>query len=156
LWTGRFFSRVSLYEEKIAASGGAPEDVNKLGVLYARYGKIKEAKAEFEKILAKEEYLPALIDMGNIYFLEQNYFIALDYYERAYEMDESNITAVFCMARIHHQMENYSFVKKYYAILKEMDSELSERFSYLELRQEELSRASGLAAEMEVMIWEEE
>ena len=38
---------------------------------------------EFEKLLAKEEYVPALPNMGNMLYLSDQKDKALDYYNRA-------------------------------------------------------------------------
>ena len=149
------YARVSFYEDKIRQTGGAPADVNRLGVLFARYGKNDEAKNRFTQILQDVDYAPALMNMGNILFLEGEYLDALEYYERAYDLDESNARYLLSLARTHHELENYSYVRKYYRELKDVDSSLSERFAYLELRQEEVARASNLADEKDVMLWDE-
>ena len=41
---------------------------NKLGVLYARYGKMHEAEAQFLAVLEFAEYLPALLNLSNVCF----------------------------------------------------------------------------------------
>jgi hypothetical protein len=149
------YARVEVYRERIRASNGKPRDINRLGVLFARYGKKGEAKAEFNKVLAVEEYVPALVNLGNLSFQEGNYEEALTYYERAYNRENKNAAVVLSLARTHHEMENYSYVKKFYRQLKQLSSSLAERFSYLELRREELARAADIAGEKEIVLWEE-
>jgi hypothetical protein len=43
--------------------------LNTLAVLYSRYGLYDKAIKVLDQILAKDEYVPALINMGNIYFV---------------------------------------------------------------------------------------
>ena len=65
------FPRVAELEDKINQSGKAPRYRNRLGVLYARYGLNSKAADQFEKILEKVEYVPALLNMGNISFMNK-------------------------------------------------------------------------------------
>jgi len=157
---GRFvdqeiFPQVEAYRRRIASANDPSKDLNGLGVLYARYGKYAEAREQFNRVLTRQEYVPALMNLGNLLFLEKDYQGALKIYERAHNRDETNAAAVLHLARTHHELENYSFVRQFYGLLKRMDSPLAERFAYLELRQEELARAANIAAQREVMLWEE-
>jgi hypothetical protein len=149
------YDRVETYKQRIEQTQGSAEEINRLGVLYARYGRYEAAKAEFNRILDREEYPSALLNMGNLFFLEQGYEQALGYYERAYDRNSRNAKTVLALARTHHALENYSFVKKFYAQLKQIDSALAERFAYLELRREEVARAADLAAEKETILWDD-
>jgi Flp pilus assembly protein TadD len=42
---------------------------NTLGVLYSRYGQNGRARKEFEKLVAQEEYVPVLLNLGNVLYL---------------------------------------------------------------------------------------
>ena len=52
------FPKVERFELQISQSNGAPKYINRLGVLYAKYGLEVKAETEFNKILRKSEYVP--------------------------------------------------------------------------------------------------
>ncbi len=58
--------RVADLKAALAKQSGSSKTMNKLGVLYARYGQLDQAERQFQAIVAKEEYLPALINLGNL------------------------------------------------------------------------------------------
>ncbi len=147
--------RVSQLEQQIQASGGNARLVNRLGVLYARYGLNAKAKEEFEKVLRNQEFVPALVNAGNLYYQDFDYDLALDYYTRAYKVKPDCLTVLLCMARTNHAIENYGSAKRYYERLKAKSPEFAERYAYLELKGEEAGRAAEADKAREVMIWEE-
>ena len=53
----------------------------------------------FEKLLAKEDYVPALLNMGNILYLSDQKEKALDYYNRALSKDPENPRVLLAVAR---------------------------------------------------------
>jgi Flp pilus assembly protein TadD len=54
---------------QIAKAKDPRKPTNELGVLYARYGQYERAQKEFKKLLAKEEYVLTLQNMGTILYL---------------------------------------------------------------------------------------
>jgi hypothetical protein len=150
------YPQVAKLQDEIDKSGGSIRLVNKLGVLYARYGLIDKAKREFNKVLAKNSsYLPTLLNMGNVYYLNGDLDKAMQYYDRAVKKDPDNAKAVLCVARVNHDMENYGTVKKHYNTLKKLDPDLAAQFAYLDMRGDDLARASEAARIKEVMVWDE-
>jgi tetratricopeptide (TPR) repeat protein len=129
--------------------------LNSLAVLYSRYGLFDKAQKTLNDVLAKDEYVPALINMGNIYFVQSQTDKALDFYNRAYKKDPNNPTVLLCVARVNHALENYSIAKKAYADLQAKDPELAQRFAYLDLRGEEATRAADANGVRKVVIWQE-
>ena len=130
--------------------------VNKLGVLYARYGLYEQAETEFKQVVEQQEYLPALVNLGNINFLSEDYPEALEFYERAESVRPDNPTVLLGVARASHQLEDYPKASASYAQLKTVDPGLAERFSYLGASGESASRAADQAQVKELMVWEEE
>jgi transglutaminase-like putative cysteine protease len=129
--------------------------LNSLAVLYSRYGLYDKARRTLNDVLAKDEYVPALINMGNIYFVQSQVDKALEYYNRAYKKDPNNPTVLLCVARANHSLENYSIAKKAYADLEAKNPELAQRFAYLDLRGEEATRAADANGVRKVVIWQE-
>ena len=149
-------TRVSSLQGEIRRSNNPSIPLNKLGVLYAKYELWEEALLQFNKILKTQEYYPALINVGNIYYLQGQMEKALDYYERASTKAPDDPIVLLCMARANHELENYGSAKKSYQRLKRVDPNLASQFSYLDLRGEEAARAAELSAVKEVVAWADE
>ena len=131
--------------------------MNKLGVLYARYGLDDDALDQFEKVLKQRgNYYPAMINIGNIHYLRDNIEQALSYYQQAAELAPDNSTVLLNLARANHKLENYYGSGKAYEKLQQVSPALADRFAYLDLRGEESERASKAGGIEGVMIWEEE
>jgi hypothetical protein len=67
--------RVSKLRSEIATSNNDPRQINRLGVLYALYGLLDKAEAEFKRIPAAGKNFPALVNLGNLYFLKKDCFL---------------------------------------------------------------------------------
>jgi tetratricopeptide (TPR) repeat protein len=147
--------KVDECRRRITASGSHPKEINTLGVLYARYGLFEEAKAEFRRVLEHHEYVPALVNLGNIYFVEEDYESALLYFERAHRVNPTSANVLLCLARTHYQLELYEKTREYYSLLKEVQPELAGRFAYLVVRTKEELRAQEFVSFGREMIWEE-
>jgi hypothetical protein len=147
------FGQVASLEEKIKETGGNPRLYNRLGVLYARYGLLEKAEAEFKKI--ETPFAPALVNLGNIYYLKEDFYNALTYYEKAQAQDAANISIRLSIARVHHQLENFGLARRIYAEIKEADPKLAERYAYLDLRGTEGVRAANTSQAREDVLWVE-
>ena len=141
---------------QIRDSQGEPKWVNKLGVLYARYGLYSRARDEFEKILKQRDYVPALLNMGNIHFLAEEHEQARTYFESAYDLAPRDAKVVLAVARVNHELENYGAARTLYRELKELNGELAERYVYLDLRGEEGARAAEIGGVDKIVEWGEE
>ena len=63
-----------------------PDDLrlrNRLGVLYARFGRYDEALSQFRAIVEKSDYAPGFINIANIEYLRGKYVNSLESYESA-------------------------------------------------------------------------
>jgi tetratricopeptide (TPR) repeat protein len=149
------FPRVAALESQIKKAQDPRIPANALGVLYARYGQYDRAQREFEKLLARAEYIPALLNIGNILYLSNQKEKALDYYNRAYAKDPENPRVLLAVAKASHDLEDYFRVKTVYAELKAKDPDLALQFAYLDLKGEEATRAANVAGASGVVVWEE-
>jgi tetratricopeptide (TPR) repeat protein len=149
------YPQVQELQGKIKTSSAQAIWVNKLGVLYARYGLNDKAKAEFERVLRRQEYVPALVNMGNLAFQMGDLEKSLEYYERAARKEPENAKALLCLARVNHELENYGSAQRLYGRLKALDPALAERFAYLELKGEEAARAAEAGVLRETVLWAE-
>ena len=148
--------KVAELELRIKNSERSERFVNRLGVLYARYGIYDKAEEEFLKLLAMQEYPPALINLGHVARLKGEAMAALDYFDRALKVDPNNTKALLASAQMNHELENYGIVGMLYAKLVELDPELADRFRYLDLRGEEATRAADVTRVKGLVIWDDE
>ena len=150
------YPQVAKLQAEIKKTGESPKSVNRLGVLYARYGLLDRAEREFDRILRKESnYVPALINLGNLHYLNKDMRESLVFYERAYRSEPDNPKVLLSLARANHEIENYGTVKEAYDKLKSLEPDLAMRFAYLDLRGDEAVRAAAIADVREVVVWAE-
>ncbi len=92
--------KVAEINKKINLKGATPVSLNKLGVLYARYGKNGKAVEQFEKVLGTSQFVPSLINMGNIKYLDKDIKGALSYYQQAsfQEPDNPKSSCIDCQS----------------------------------------------------------
>jgi tetratricopeptide (TPR) repeat protein len=139
----------------VQKSGSSPQSLNSLGVLYARYGLADKAEAQFTGALKGGEYLPALLNLGNLRFLKKDFEGALLFYGRAEKLEPHIPSVLLALARANHELQNYGTAAKAYDELKTVSPELADQFAYLKLQGEEATRAAEAKAVTDVVIWEE-
>jgi tetratricopeptide (TPR) repeat protein len=150
------YSKVAELQAAISKSQQSAKAVNALGVLYARYDLVEQAEAQFLGILRKGEYVPALVNLGNLYFLGADFEKALSFYDRAYEKSPKDPNVLLGMARASQELEDYRTVRKTYDELKKASPYLAQQFAYLELKGEESTRAASISGAKEMVVWAEE
>lgn len=129
---------------------------NRIAVVYARYGLYARAREECGAVLEVDPAnLPALVNLGNIDFLEDHLMEAVSHYDAALALRGEYPTALLGAARSHHALENYGFVGRYFDVLREVDPGLAERFGYLDYRGDEGTRAAEAAGVSNVVVWDE-
>ena len=150
------YPQVQRMEERIQANPDDPRLINSLGVLYARYGVLDKAESRFEAALELDEYPPALVNLGNIHFLNGETGLAQQYYERARSQQPQNKAVLLALAKINFEAGRYKAVEDHYARLQDVDSDLAARFSYLNLEAGDSSSRANEAQRMkEEMVWDE-
>ena len=117
---------------------------------------VENLSAEFDRILADSEFYPALVNKGNIYYMQENNREALAYYERAFALRPNSPTVLLGLAQAHSELENYGTSKDYYAKLREIDAQLADAYSHLGLGSDSRTRASESADRVEWEDWEEQ
>jgi tetratricopeptide (TPR) repeat protein len=150
------YQQVASMQAEITKSGETAGSLNKLGVLYARYGLYDRAEREFSKALQKDPaYLQATVNLGNIAFLQGDFKKAFTLFDAAWRKEPDSPGALLGLARASHKLENFGIVQEAYGRLKELSPEVARKYSYLEMRGEEAARAASSSADMESVRWEE-
>jgi tetratricopeptide (TPR) repeat protein len=155
----RFINReISSIERKLISeidrSGGNANTVNRLGVLYARYGLEEKAISAFNRILKTDEYAPSLMNLGNVYYLQDEYEAALVYYERAYQQEPDNPRVLLGLTRVYQKLGEQEEANKAYSRLKRIDPSLADEYAYLGKANGDGSRAFHPNGDQK-MLWDE-
>jgi len=136
-----------------------PDDAaarNRLAVLYARYGLLEEAESELLVLLEKTPYLPALVNIANVLYLQERYDEALSYYADVLLSDPENAHALLGSSRAHYATGDAGAGGQYYARLHSANPRLAEQFAHLGSSSEMATRAAGASHRVERMVWDDD
>ncbi|HRY71608.1 MAG TPA: hypothetical protein P5165_00155 [Spirochaetia bacterium] len=123
-------------EPQVRALAGAPGSEpgpaarNELGILYGRYGMLKEAWREFSAS-AKGGSKSAWTNLGNVAFIRKDYALALEYYGWALGLEPGDSLALLGKARASYELERFDASGEAYRALKAADPALAARYGYL-------------------------
>ena len=149
-------TQVAKLREQIQANGSVAAR-NSLGVLYAKYGQMDKAEQEFKEIVsAKPDDLPAVLNLGHLYFARKDWNGALGLYQQASEMAPGNSKILLALARVNLELKQYDEVKKNYELLKAQDPSLANQFAFLGEGSNTGTRAANVESERNAIIWENE
>jgi tetratricopeptide (TPR) repeat protein len=132
-------------EELKAQIGAAPADLglrNRLGVLYARYGRYDQALKVLADIQQRGEYVPAHINMGNIYYLRRDYPRARAAFEKALSRLPSHPRLILMQARVEDKLGNRDRALALAERLQELDPELAAGLSYMQVEGDSSTRSA--------------
>lgn len=104
----RYFStefgpKIKIIQEEIQKSGGNARLYNQLGLFYTRAGLYNEAKREYSKS-AKLGSVAALVNLGNISMIENNYSDARSWYSKALDLKPDNKSALKGLKRAETEL----------------------------------------------------
>ena len=103
---------------------------NDLGILYGRYGMLKESWKELGAA-AKAGFAPAWINLANVAFLRKDYKLSLEYYRHARAVNDDDPAAILGEARSYYELEHFDEADAAYEELKLASPELADRYAYL-------------------------
>ena len=113
-----------------------------------------EAEQQFQRVILDREYTPALINLGNIYYLRGDLHKALEFYTRAQHQSPDSPAVLVSLTRINRELENHAQAQKSYAQLAAVAPDIAEDYKFLSQTEETGARA-GEAGQREVLLWEE-
>jgi tetratricopeptide (TPR) repeat protein len=142
-------------EAKIRVAGDKKQLQNRLGVLYARYGLLDKAEEQFRGAAPQEQYVPALLNLGNIFYMRDDLDSASAYYKKALAGAPGNAKVLLSLAKISYESGDYTTASSYYESLLEKDAGLAQRYAYLGTSTQGSGRAS-LSRSRENVVWDDE
>ncbi|MCX6633787.1 MAG: tetratricopeptide repeat protein [Acidobacteria bacterium] len=129
----------------------SPAARNKLGVLYAQYGQLEKAEAEFRKALQPHDYLQALLNLGKLFTIREQLPQALAFYEHAAALAPKDPRVLLGFARTYHAAEQYAAAREKYLMLASVDRQLAEEYAYL--GSDKSVQGAGRAGEAGALTW---
>lgn len=147
--------RVSELQRQIKQSGATPALLNRLGVLYARFGELDKAEEQFAAMLKKQESAAALLNLGNIYYLRSRYLEALSYYNRALRKKPDEPKALLAVSRTYAALEKFPEMQQTFEKLKSIDSELYNRYAFLGAGASDAVRAASIQETKGDVLWQD-
>ncbi len=148
-----FEPRINEVQAALKKSPNDAKMLNRLGVLYARFGMNREARAQFEQIVnsSKDAFPAVLINLGNLAYLEGNFQDAFDFYSKALEKLPDSPVALLGLARAAYELGKNAEVKDAYDKLSQAAPGVAQEYAYLGAVAGGTARAA--AAEQEVSEW---
>ncbi len=157
---GRFFTaelqpRAAKIQADLKAKNDDPKLLNRLGVLYARFGMLDEAGQQFNSIVKSGGEVPsALINLGNISFLAGSNREAMSFYKRALAKAPRSSIALQGIVKAGYELGKTDEVEKALAALKDTDPGAAASLASMGSE----GAGSGRAASMdkEITTWKED
>ncbi len=120
--------RVASLERLIKAGKDADKNANRLGILYAQYGLLSDARSQFEFALKQSGLPQAQINMGNVEYLGGNYPEAKRRYQIALKALPFNSACLVGLARTQEALGDGSGLKATIAELRAADESAVARY----------------------------
>jgi len=147
--------RAAALTKQIAQAKDKNPLINRLGVLYARFGLIDQAEKEFRKAIVGDPYVPALINLGNVLYLKEDLKGSLAFFQQAQKKDSDNATALLNMARISHALGRYDEAKQNYERLAKVAPVTAQEYGFLAQKADEGARAAEVSGLKGAVLWNE-
>jgi hypothetical protein len=147
--------RVADLQRQIKQSGSTAQLLNRLGVLYARFGDLEKAEEQFTAVLKKQDTTAGLLNIGNIYYLRGKYAEALAYYNRALKKSPAEPKALLALSRTYAAMERFTEAQQTFAKLTSVDPALAERFAFLGGGASDSVRAASVQETKGDVLWQD-
>ncbi len=162
--SGDFIASVNAYREneirdqELASrslyKAGSPESQNWLGVFNYRLGNTDRAIQILRKVLVgKPDYVPALVNMGNMELLAGNFRKAQEYFQTANTTRPGNPVILMAIAKTYYRLEETDQAKELYQKVAAVDPGLAKQNSYIIASGSDSERASAQTVKGEDLIW---
>ncbi|HAK47527.1 MAG TPA: hypothetical protein DCO79_16600, partial [Spirochaeta sp.] len=148
------YSQTDSIKQVMNKRGESARALNRIGSVYARYGKNEEAAEYFDKALELENYYPALVNSGNLLLVNNDLQGAISLYKEAENINPRSAALYLQMSRAYSALGMFSEADESFDKVKQKDPELAERYAFIDMSSS-ASRASGYSL-TDGMIWLDE
>lgn len=137
-----------------------PDDVrlmNRIGVLYAKYGLYENAEDWFVGALELEEFLPAEVNLANLQLASGDTIGAADRFESVLARVDNNTSALIGLIRCRQELDNNDGARELFDRLESLAPRVAFEIEHLvdEARAIDGERASQLVDTIDIIRWEE-
>jgi tetratricopeptide (TPR) repeat protein len=129
-----------------SGSGVTSSQLNKVGVLYARYGLYEKAEGVFRQILDAEPYVPALQNLGTIARLRGRFQESLDLFSRALEKGETSPSVLLGLVQACRGLGLDEDARRYFERLRTDYPDVAARNASLAVRASSGSRETQVGS----------
>ena len=126
---------------------------NKVYECIKEYMTTEMAEVEFKRILDREEYIPALVNMGNLNYFRSNFDQALFYYNLAFQKSPNNSKALLGIARINFDKGLFTTASDTYEQLAELDQQIANKASFLRSDAKSTDLGTSQERELFMAVW---
>lgn len=131
-----------------------PRLQNRLGTVYARYGRYDDARRFFLQA-SLDGYGNATYNLGNLAYLEGDAETALGFYQQALQELPADANVLISIAKAQFELQNYEEATRFYELGQAEDPGVASDFAYIIGEAGETGRASNAASRGNVL-WGEE
>lgn len=98
-----------------------------LGVIQYRMELLTDAIVSFDyAAIINPEYIPAQLNMGNIYFVQEKYELSIECFKKILDTSKDDIFALCYIANCYKQLDNNRLARNYYKKAIEVDARYSD------------------------------
>ncbi len=153
---GEVSTQVEQLRKQVNPKTGNPKVQNKIGILYARYGLYSKAEAEFLQLTSDEQtaYTPALVNLGNLKYLKEDYEGAAALYTKAAKKAPADATVQLCLARACYALGKTDQARAVMTAVRKLEPRLAEQYAFIESGDSTV-RAADAAKLKGVAVWDE-
>jgi tetratricopeptide (TPR) repeat protein len=138
-----------------AKKSNDPSVLNRLGVLFARFGQLDKAELQFNASIKRKETPAALVNLGNLAFARGKFAESVGWYEKALKKTADDPKTMVALARAQAEMGKLDAAKQNFDKASSLDPTVGERFAYLGLPAGDTSRAASAEESRRNLEWTE-
>ncbi|HPE37665.1 MAG TPA: tetratricopeptide repeat protein, partial [Spirochaetales bacterium] len=121
-------ARVASLQAQIKSGKDADRAANRLGILYAQFGLLDDAMAQFSYAINKTGLREAMVNMGNVEFLQGDMAAARVWYERSLAKAPGDLASLVGLSRSLQALGDLSAFQSALAKLQEASPALVARY----------------------------
>jgi tetratricopeptide (TPR) repeat protein len=147
------FAQTERLQRRVDAGRADAAIYNRLGAVYARYGRLDQARDYFLEASRDRSHAPSLMNLANLAMLEGELSQAIVHLERAESISPRDPYVKIQLARVQSRRGDFGRSAEYYRAVEEAAPEPAAQFAHLDVNASAATRASGRQAMEEVMLW---